>query len=171
MANRRAISAVTLIVLFGLLVLGAVVGWRTLSAPVPGSDEPTAVASDPACTDGVARGDVVRPADITVSVYNAGSRSGLAGQTLSELQARGFIPGDVGNAPVEREDVEYVRVLAPTKTDPAARLVALQFGPQTVVEPVTEDLGPGVELIVGDRFVGLVEAPLKIRAEAPGSGC
>jgi hypothetical protein len=171
MANRRAVSAVTLVVLFCLLVAGAVVGWRTLSAPVPGGDEPTTTASDPACNDPVARGDVVRPADITVSVYNAGSRSGLAGQTLSELQARGFIAGDVGNAPVEMEDVEFVRVLAPTKTDPAARLVALQFGAQTIIEPITDDLGPGVELIVGDRFVGLVEAPQKIRAEAPGSGC
>ena len=172
MAKRQAVSAVTLVVLIGLLVVGAVVGWRALSAPVPGGDDDSATtAAEPTCKDGVTQGDVVRPRDITVSVYNAGSRSGLAGQTLSELQARGFIPGDVGNAPVELETVEFVRVLAPTETDPVARLVALQFGEQTLVQPVTDDLGPGVEIIVGDRFVGLVDAPRRIRADAPASGC
>ena len=170
MANRQAISAVTLVVLVGLLVVGAFIGWRTLSAPLPGDDEPE-TASGPKCDEGVSRGDVVRPQDITVSVYNAGSRSGLADQTRSELVARKFIPGDVGNAPEDMEDVQYVRVLAPSKTDPTARLVALQFGENTLVEAVEQDLGPGVEVIVGDGFLGLVEAPDRIRARSEGSGC
>jgi hypothetical protein len=170
MAQRQALSAVTLVLLVGLLVVGASIGWRTLTAPVPGGDD-TAQATGPGCDAGVARGDVVRPADITVSVYNAGSRAGLAGQTLSQLGARGFIPADVGNAPEDLQDVDFVRVLAPSPQDPAARLVALQFGPNTLVEPTKENLGPGVEVVVGDRFVGLVKAPLKLRARTSGSGC
>jgi LytR cell envelope-related transcriptional attenuator len=171
MANRQAISAVTIVVLIGLLVVGAVVGWRTLSAPLPGEDDEPRKASGQRCNDGVTRGDVVRTEDITVSVYNAGSRSGLADQTQSELVARDFIPGDVGNAPVEMESVRFVRVLAPTTTDPAARLVALQFGEDTLVQATEEDLGPGVEVIVGDSFQGLVEAPTEIKARTTGSGC
>jgi hypothetical protein len=170
MASRQALSAVTLAALVGLLVVGAFVGWRTLTAPVPeGAD--TTQAAGPGCDDGVARGDVIRPPDVTVSVYNAGTRAGLAGQTMSQLEARGFIPADVGNAPEDLQDVDFVRVLAPSKEDPAARLVALQFGQNTLVEPVEENLGPGVEVVVGDRFVGLVKAPLKLRARVSGSGC
>ncbi len=170
MTNRRILSGATLIVLMSLLAVGAYVGWQRLSAPVPERDEPTK-ASGPRCDGGVARGDVVRTRDITVSVYNAGSRSGLAGQTMSELEARGFIPGDVGNAPAKFETVRWVRVLAPSKKDPAARLVALQFGKQTLVQAVKRDLGPGVEVIVGDKFLGLVDARQKLKARASGSGC
>jgi hypothetical protein len=62
-------------------------------------------------------------------------------------------------------------VLAPTKTDPTARLVALQFGPSTYVQPSNLDLGPGVEVVVGDDFVGLVDGPSRIRASRASSGC
>lgn len=169
MSNRRAVSAVTLVVLVGLLVVGAYVGWQKLSEPLPGKDDTE--QAGPACNDGVARGDVVRPGDVTVSVYNAGSRSGLADQTRSELVARGFIAGDVGNAPDDLESVNFVRVLAPSRQDPASRLVALQFGRNTLIDEVEDDLGPGVEVVVGDQFLGLVEAPTKIRARSAGSGC
>lgn len=172
MTSRRIVSGVTLVVLVCVLVAGAWIGWKTLSAPLPGGDDgEQQTVSGPKCDGGVRRGDVVRPADVTVSVYNAGSRSGLAGQTQSELGARGFIPGEVGNAPEDMLDVQYVRVLAKSKDDPAARLVALQFGANTLIEAVEDDLGPGIEVIVGDGFLGLVEAPKKIKAEAAGSGC
>lgn len=160
----------TIIVLIGLLAAGAYIGWRSLAAPLPGDDEPKR-AERPRCNDGVARGDVVTPGDVTVSVYNAGSRSGLADQTRSELAARGFIPGDVGNAPTDLEGVRFVRVLAPNEKSPTARLVALQFGANTLVQPVKEDLGPGVEVIVGDDFDGLVDAPSKVKARRGGTGC
>jgi hypothetical protein len=171
--KRSVISGVTLLVLVGLLMTGAYVGWQKLKQPLPDStDDPgQSQVSGPRCKAGVQRGDMVRPRDITVSVYNAGTRSGLAGQTMSELEARGFIAGQVGNAPEDMADVKFVRVLAATNTDPAARLVALQFGPNTLIEAVKEDLGPGVEVIVSDGFLGLVKAPLKIKARAAGSGC
>jgi hypothetical protein len=170
--KRSVISGVTLVVLLALLAGGAYVGWQKLKEPLPGkADEERSQVSGPRCKAGVQRGDLVRPRDITVSVYNAGTRTGLAGQTLSELEARGFIAGDVGNAPEDMADVRYVRVLAATKTDPAARLVALQFGVNTLIEPVKEDLGPGVEVIVSDGFLGLVDAPDQIKAQAAGSGC
>ena len=170
MVSRKAISAVTILVLIGLLVAGAYYGWQSISAPLPGDDEPDR-AERPRCEEGISRGDVVQTKDVTVSVYNAGSRSGLADQTRSELVARGFIPGDVGNAPAELEEVRFVRVLAPKANDPTARLVAMQFGANTYIEPVEQDLGPGVDVIVGDDFIGLVEARSKIKARRNGSGC
>ncbi|MEU7565807.1 LytR C-terminal domain-containing protein [Streptomyces fradiae] len=41
-----------------------------------------------------------KPADITVNVYNATPRSGLAKATADELRKRGFTVGKIGNAPV-----------------------------------------------------------------------
>jgi LytR cell envelope-related transcriptional attenuator len=165
--NRRTLTAITLTVLVALLVVGAYVGWRALLAPLDDKTEATPRAED-GCA--VARGDRVRTRDVTVSVYNAGTRAGLAGQTQDELAARGFIPGDIGNAPDDLASVRVVRVLAETRRDPAAKLVALQFGKRTKVQ-AEPDLGPGVEVVVGDRFKGLVKAPRNIRADAPGSGC
>lgn len=170
MTNRRVLSAVTLVVLLGILGVGAYIGWQRLTAPVEDKTAPTKTAG-PRCDAGVHKGDVVKTRDVTVSVYNAGDRTGLAGQTMSELEARGFIAGEVGNAPEDLASVDWVRVLARSKTDPAARLVALQFGRQTLVQAVKQDLGPGVEVIVGDKFLGLVKAPAEIKAQAPGSGC
>lgn len=171
--NRKAVSAVTMVVLIGLLVAGAWYGWQSMSAPLPGRDDVEADETSAAtqCPGAVAKGDVVRARDVTVSVYNAGSRSGLADQTLSELAGRGFNRGDVGNAPSEFRGVQFVRVLAPAKRDPIARLVALQFGPNTLVQPVGDDLGPGVEVIVGDDFLGLVDARQRLKARRASPGC
>src|SRR3954447_17825089 len=89
-SKRSVISGVTLVVLVGLLVTGAYVGWQKLKEPIPGGDDGAhSQVSGPRCKEGVKRGDLVRPRDVTVSVYNAGSRTGLAGQTMSELEARG----------------------------------------------------------------------------------
>lgn len=171
MTSRKVVSAVTMVVLLGLLVAGAWFGWQSMSAPLPGGEDEPAKRARPKCEGDFAKGDLVQPSDVTVSVFNAGSRSGLADQTLSELTARGFNRGDVGNAPTELETVQFVRVLSSSAEDPTARLVALQFGANTVVQATQEDLGPGVEVIVGDRFVGLVDAPSEIRAGRAGSSC
>ncbi|WP_327320793.1 LytR C-terminal domain-containing protein [Streptomyces sp. NBC_01235] len=47
---------------------------------------------------GAASGAVPKPAQITVNVFNATTRSGLAKTTADELKKRGFKIGDVGNA-------------------------------------------------------------------------
>jgi hypothetical protein len=162
-------TATTMVVLLLILLVGAFVGWRTFSAPLPGSG--SSASAKVHCVKGLKRGQVVHSDEVTVSVYNAGTRSGLAGRTLQQLLSRRFIPGDVGNAPGNLSGVHFVRVLSPTRADPAARLVALQFGPHTTVQVSHADLGPGVEVIVGDRFVGLKHAPQQLRARASGSGC
>lgn len=172
MTDRRLVPAATMTVLVLLLVLGAVLGWRAVTAPFSDTaDADSDSAEAQQCEDGLAKGDLVHTDDVTVSVFNAGSRSGLAGQTQQQLVSRGFIPGSAGNAPGNLSGVKYVRVLAPAKNDPAARLVARQFGPNTFIQVGRRDLGPGVDVVVGDDFVGLVDAPRRMRARAAGSGC
>jgi hypothetical protein len=156
-------------VLVGLMLAGGVVGWTALFSPLPEDEETT--SSEPRCDPGLAPGDTVHTRDVTVSVFNAGTRSGLAGDTQQRLVARGFLAGEVGNAPDALADVRFVRVIAPARNDPAAQLVALQFGPDTLVDTRGDDLGPGVDVVVGDRFRGLVRAPRALTAERRGSGC
>jgi len=170
--GRRALTTVTMSVLILLLVVAGLVGWNALSGPVDEDpDAGASASSSPSCDPGLRKGEIVRTREVTVSVFNAGTRSGLAGQTQAELVARKFIQGETANAPAGFAAVRFVRVLAPTVQDPAARLVARQFGRHTLVQATKDDLGPGVDVIVGNEFVGLVKAPDRLRATAPGSGC
>lgn len=167
MFNRHVLTAVTLTVLLVLVGVGAFVGWRTISAPVEEEGEQAA----PTCVAGVKRGQKLKSSEVTVSVFNAGNRPGLAARTRTELTGRGFLRGEVGNASGSLSRVRFVRVLAPNRRDPAALLVARQFGPRTFVQATKRNLGPGVDVVVGDDFVGLVKAKRSITARAAGSGC
>ncbi|MFL6023069.1 MAG: LytR C-terminal domain-containing protein [Marmoricola sp.] len=101
----------------------------------------------------------IKRADVTVSVYNAGKRQGRAGVALDQLETAGFNPGAVGNAPKGFQ--VQVAVVRTTKTvHPDATLVARAFGPHVPVVVTSVDLGPGVDVIIGDKF-------LKLNAKAP----
>lgn len=67
-------------------------GDRKASAADHKTDCPTARPSAPAKV-------LPKPAKITVNVYNATPRSGLAKKAADELKKRGFAIGKVGNAP------------------------------------------------------------------------
>jgi hypothetical protein len=162
------VAAVTLLVLCGILGVFLLIGWRSATAPGPWDEDGPSAAD---CVEGLAKGDLVRTTDVTVSVFNAGTRSGLAGRTQEELLARGFLPGEIGNAPDDIAKVRRVAVLAPSPEDPAAMLVARQFGKGTGVQEYEADLGSGVSVVVGDRYSGLSKAPRRMRAQAEGSGC
>jgi hypothetical protein len=97
---------------FGLVssvaVLG-LVGWGTLQlidvftgggkkAAAAGSKADCATKASPSATPAVA---LPEPGGITVNVYNATKRSGLAKATADELKKRGFRIGEVGNASKE----------------------------------------------------------------------
>jgi hypothetical protein len=56
--------------------------------------------------------------------------------------------------------------------DYSAKLVALAFGPQTQVEVTKTDLGPGVDVLVGNAFKGLAgKAATRIRLPEPVETC
>jgi len=166
--NRKVATALTLSALVGLMVVFAVIGFNALFSPI--DTDGTSITA-PTCTpQQVEAGGRVKSTDVTVSVFNASDRSGLANETLSDLAERGFRLGDAGNAP-DGTDVRYVQVWTTSKGDAAAKLVAKQFGEDTVVK-VGTDLGSGVDVVVGQDFKGLADgAPTSIKSRTTQEVC
>jgi len=143
----------------GLAVLVmALWGLNALTAPFSGDDE---VAANGECGTGTAH--TVKRSDITVSVFNAGERKGRAGATLDLLEEAGFRPGAIGNAP--KGVTARVAVVRTTQqVHPDATLVARALGAHVPVVVTSDDLGAGVDVIIGDKFEKLnPKAPRAVR--------
>lgn len=170
MGRRKITTAVTMLVLCGVLVIGAVMGWQKLFADLPG-DETAATEPGPSCTtEQVGAGQKIRSSRVTVSVYNGGSRDGLADSTMAALRKRGFKVGDIGNAPSDA-NVRRVAIWSTEDDDAEARLVARQFGKKVKVTFSDVDLGPGVDVIVGNNFRDLAKAKRSIKVKVPQEVC
>lgn len=170
MRGRHITTGVTLLVLCGLLVVAAVVGWKELFAELPDTSVATAKPTPSCTTQQVDAGERIRSNQVKVSVFNAGSRSGLANRTLDALVRRGFKEGEVGNAPSDAK-VRRVVVWSTEENDAEARLVARQLGKRVKVRFSDVDLGPGVDVLVGDKFRGLVKAKRSLRVKKPQEVC
>lgn len=170
MDRRHVTTALTMLVLVGVLVLALLLGAKALFAPLPAKKAGDTSASPTCAATKLKKGQKIKAEQVVVSVFNAGSRGGLAGQTLKELSRRGFGEGSAGNAPSD-VTVRRVQVWTTKENDPAARLVALQFGPHTPVKVTSTDLGPGVDVIVGDGLHGLRHAPASLVVKKPQKVC
>jgi len=169
MRGRHLTTAVTMLVLIGILVLGVILGVNTLLAPLPGDNSPAAQPSPTCSTQTVKKGQRILAAQVQVSVFNAGTRAGLADKTMGLLAKRGFKRGSVGNAPAAK--IKKVQVWTTEKNDPAALLVARQFGRSTVVHYTKTDLGPGVDVLVGNSFSKLAKSKKVLVVHKPSSVC
>jgi hypothetical protein len=159
MSGRKLTTAVTLAVLLVVLAAMAIVGFQQAMAPLPSL--PSAEETCSAEEKEVQR--FIRRNQVQVSVFNAGTRQGLAGTTLERLEEAGFRAGNSGNAPRSAK-VRRAAVWTTEKDDRSARLVALAFGKRTRIVVTEQDLGPGVDVLVGNRFKGLKrDAPRRIR--------
>ncbi|GAB3668067.1 LytR C-terminal domain-containing protein [Streptomyces sparsus] len=103
--RRIVLGSLAAVTALGLLAWGTV----QLVSVFTGGDGKTVSAAPEDCRTTEPRADaeaaVARklpdPASITVNVYNATKRSGLARETADELAERGFTIGEVDNAPPE----------------------------------------------------------------------
>ncbi len=166
--RRHLITAVTLGVLLGILLVMGGIGIQQALKPFPSSKK----AGSPTCSNKqkqVLR--VLTRKDVQVSVFNAGDRSGLASDTLQKVQKAGFVGGNSGNAPGTAQ-VTRAAVWTTKENDYSAKLVALAFGPHTPVVVTTTDLGPGIDVLVGNKFNGLDrKAPRQITLPKPIQTC
>ncbi|MER5732634.1 LytR C-terminal domain-containing protein [Streptomyces sp. NPDC002138] len=99
-----------------------------------------------------------QPGQITVNVYNATPRAGLAKAVGEELKKRGFVIGHVGNAPADfdKKVTGPGILLGSPKTDKAAFSV---LGAQLAgAAPQTDTReGTDIDLILGDSFKELTK--------------
>lgn len=106
------------------------------------------------------------PRTITVNVFNATTRSGLAKKTADELKKRGFKIGDVGNATKEYD--KKVKgtglLLGPASAlDTALPVLGTQLpGAERRTEAARK--GAAVDLVIGDAFKELAKKPDADRA-------
>jgi LytR cell envelope-related transcriptional attenuator len=97
------------------------------------------------------------PGKITVNVYNATERSGLAARTATEVRKRGFKVSTVSNDPLARQVVGTAEVRYGKTGAPAGKLViALVKGAKGVQDARVDG---SVDLVLGDKFTALVAAP------------
>ncbi len=155
-------SALTLAALGLLLVVAAVWGWAALTEPLP-EDEPVAICDE---TE-VAAGGEVRRDQVVVSVFNGSERSGLAGSTMAQLVERGFVEGDVGDAPLPAATTQ---IWSSEPTNPAVLLVKKQFKKAKIV--TGDPLGDGIVVVVGEKFQALKKKQVEsVVAESDTTYC
>jgi hypothetical protein len=156
-----------LVVLVVVLGLMGFLGVKQALKPFPGGKS----SSDPTCTAHKQVQKFLTRHDVQVSVFNAGDRSGLASETLDKVEGAGFVAGNAGNAPGTAQ-VRRAVVWTTKPEDYSAKLVALAFGPSTQVVVTKTDLGPGVDVLVGNKFHGLDQkAARRIKLPRPVDTC
>jgi hypothetical protein len=94
-----------------------------------------------------------QPGQITVNVYNATPRAGLAKAVGDELKKRGFTVGRVGNAPADfdKKVPGPGILLGSPRTDKAAYSVLATQLPGVTQQTDTRE-GADIDLILGDSF-------------------
>ena len=164
MLISRLRTTLTLAVLVGLLLFGVTYGFSAVTEPFPNRAEP------PVCTEvAIDQGEKIFPEQVTVSVLNAGSRSGLAGRTMSQLAGVGFGRGDALDAPDDTE-VRRVEIWTDEPNNPDVRLVATYLGTDPPI--VRRDtVAVGVNVVVGDRFDELRKGRKGFKAKQDTSIC
>ncbi|SHL31891.1 LytR C-terminal domain-containing protein [Actinacidiphila paucisporea] len=97
-----------------------------------------------------------QPAGVTMNVYNATPRGGLAKSTADELAKRGFKVGKFGNAPApyDKKVTQSALIVAGPAAEAAAREAGTQVAGSTVkIDPTRKD--KSVDLMIGARFTAL----------------
>jgi hypothetical protein len=165
MRRPRRRGRAVLAVVASLAVLGTA-GWGTLQLidVFSGGDGDTASAAG-ATADCATKASpsprpvaaLPEPRRITVNVFNATTRQGLAKQTADELKRRGFRIGDVGNAGAQYDKkVKGIGLLLGPASAQGTSLPVLATQ-LTGAERRTEAgrKGATLDLIIGNRFRGL----------------
>ncbi|GGP69132.1 LytR C-terminal domain-containing protein [Streptomyces melanogenes] len=156
--GRLLLAAVAAVVALGLI------GWGTIQLidvfggsddakkETAGAKHDCAPSASPS-TATAAAAALPKPAQITVNVYNATPRGGLAKETADELKKRGFAIGKVGNAPEEYDKKvtgNGILLGAPGATRGAFSVLGTQL--KGAAQKTDARTTPDVDLILGSTF-------------------
>ncbi|HSN06068.1 MAG TPA: LytR C-terminal domain-containing protein [Candidatus Angelobacter sp.] len=174
--RRHPVATGLLVVLMMIVLFGATFGAVRLLKGDGGT--PSASGSTPAtCVTATATpgATLPKPATVTVNVYNATDRAGLARTTAATLKARGFGIGSIANDPLGKSltDVAEIRY-GPNGKDNALLLRYYVAGAVLVLDQRTDRT---VDVALGLKYKAIpdqkvVDAALaKPVVVTTGSGC
>ena len=165
--HRRRGLAVKALIVLALLVGGGygawTSGWLDPVAALAGAGEVSTETCTPPWPP-----LTLPPSAVTVNVFNATGRMGLAAEVASELRARGFVVAAVSNDPLTRTVGGVAELRHSTPGDAAARTVAAQVQGATVAPDQRADAS--VDLVMGTAYLGMVtpeEAVVRLNPPPP----
>ena len=142
---RALTSPLLLLALVALLIWSAKWGYRQVTAP-PLPEPIISCSPSPV-------GTVLKSNQVTINVYNGGRQQGLAGKIARQMKAKGFQVRFVDNT---EKKIDHTIIVAASKDDPAAKLVAQQFVKSEIQEDgITDGI---VDVMVGNTFAGYQKA-------------
>ncbi|MFJ3214831.1 LytR C-terminal domain-containing protein [Kitasatospora sp. NPDC086801] len=129
---------------------------KPLAAPTAGATPGAPAASGAPAAQGDPHA-IPQPSGVTVNVYNATTKGGLAGRTAEELKKRGFTIGKVGNAPAEldKKVPGTAQVIAGPAGAGAATLLSSQIAGATATADARAD--GTVDFVIGDSYNALLD--------------
>ncbi len=161
-ARRRKRTAITLLIVIAVLA-GAFYYASTYFAKGPNK-----AAASPSCTVTLSPTGPVYPSQVTVNVYNATTRSGLAGTVGKTVKGRGFVVGTVANDPLKKSVPGTAEVRYGAAGERAAKLVQTLVAGATLVKDARADAS--VDLVLGTAYKEIVTPTGTATATAP-PGC
>lgn len=135
-------TPLTLLALMAILCYGAWWGWQNVIKEAP-------PAEPPACVKQKVPKGVLKSSQITVNIYNGGTKVGLAGDVASKLRGREFKIGRVANT---KESVSKTVIVGATAKNPEVLLVKSFFGDATIKADNRKD--GTVDVLVGNKYGG-----------------
>jgi hypothetical protein len=166
--GRRSALPVIVVGIVALLI-GGFAGWYLTRDEEPTTTAaPTSSASTCPSPTGSASAKPPKPpkpASITVDVYNATDRQGLAGRTADQLEERGFRVGDVDNDPENKAIAVSAEIRYGPKGRTNAKVVAAQFVEPKLVNDKRAD--KSVTVALGDGFTALATPEQAAAALSP----
>jgi len=141
-----------------------------LTAPTgPPIAPPATWASGAAKAAGAANG-VAAPNGITVNVYNATGKAGLAGRTAALLKQRGFTIGTIGNAPaaLQNKVAGSARITGGSAGAKAMTVLRSEVAGATPATDQRKDAS--VDLVLGNGFTALATPAQTAQALALATG-
>lgn len=161
-----AVRGLTLLGASVVLVFGAFTGFQLLTSRADTVDPV------PTCTNKTVKdGERLDSNLVTINVFNASTRSGLANRATIDLQANGFLGGEIGNSDSATKP-SRVAILTDDPKDPRVVLVAKQFKDKVTYAEPDITVETGVVVIVGNKYSGLKsKAPTKVTSDRTIRAC
>jgi zona occludens toxin (predicted ATPase) len=166
--RRRALITLVLVALMLFFAFWYAYSYYRSSGEAVAAPAPTCTTAAPAAPAAPAKAAAApKPADITINVYNATSRDGLAGKTASDVRERGFKVATVTNDPLQRTVTGTAEVRYGKSGAAKAKLVlGLVKGAKPVRDARTD---ASVDLVLGDKFTALTAPAKQVAAPAAGA--